>query len=337
MKKLFFVLIAFSFLNTQSQTLTQSFNEPLVGDVDIHYRLDTSAYTSGIPVHISGSNCVWDFTKLIGNFPIVVDSFITASAATGGSAYPSASFVQHRDNLFTFYQSIASPPRTELLGAYSPSLTLTFTNSAIIAGYPVSYGYSLNDPVGGTFKYGTTNGVCLGSIDISANGIGTANFNGGVSIPNVLCLKSVEVLTLSIGIAQFGTFRQTVYNYYMPGRKFPVLNVNYTTYALIAGTPTTTAFIYGSNDYFTAIGIHEQNLTKNNLRVYPNPFHDQLLQVGEQTNMESTKYVLYDSKGAEVLRTTSLQDPGFYELPPGLYFLKISNRLETTYQKLLKE
>lgn len=334
------IVTALLFWSASSQTLTQSFNEPVVGDIDVHYRLDTTAYPNGIPIHQSGQNLVWDFTKLIGDFPIVVDSFITVSAAVGGSAYPNASFVQHRDNLYTFYQSIASPPRTELLGAYSPSLSLTFTNSAIIAGYPVSYGYSLNDPVGGNFKYvtssGSTNGVCVGSIDISANGIGTAKFNGGVSIPNVLCLKSVEVLTLSIGIAQFGTFRQTIYNYYMPGRKFPVLNVNYTTYALIAGTPTTTAFIYGSNDYFTAVGMDEQQSLNQNPQVYPNPFQSQLF-VKPSLLRDETLFQFFDAKGQMVLETHDLSDTRLDQLSSGLYLLRIAGAGTTYSQRILKE
>lgn len=333
--KQIFTLCLLCFATTHfGQTLTQSFNEPDVGDIDVHYRLDTSAYTSAIPIHVSGNNCVWDFTKLVGNFPMVVDSFINVSAAVGGSAYPGASFVQHRDLLYTFYQSVSSPQQTELLGAYSPSLSLTFTNSAIIASYPVNYGYALTDPVSGNFKFNSINGDFVGSISIMADGFGTANFNGGVSIPNVLCLRSVEVLTLNIPFAQFGTFRQSVYNYYMPGRKYPILNINYTTYGYLANPPTTTAFIYGSNDYFSGVGI-EENSTVGELNVFPNPFHKELYVTGNLK--EETEYLFYDTKGQLVLKSSSLTENDLSTLSPGLYFLNVRNGSLSYYKKIVKE
>lgn len=336
MKHVYFALLLLVVTASQAQTLTQSFNEPVIGDIDKNYRLDTSAYTSGMPVGVSGSTCVWNFSDLVGAFPMIVDSFITPSAATGATANPSATFVQHRDLLYTFYKSTTSPPQTELLGAYSPSLTLTFTNSAIIAGYPVAYGYNLTDPVSGSFKYNNTNGACNGNITISANGIGTLNMPGNVSIPNVLCLRSVEILTLSSGIFPFGTFNQTIYNYYMPGKKFPVLNINYTTYQLLAGTPTITAFVYGSNNYFYVAGIKEASLNKQDYHIFPNPFHDQLFVTSRNTS-EENEYILYDMNGKLLLSTRSLDGRETESLSPGIYILEIKNKSGSLHQKIIKE
>lgn len=336
MKKIY---LAFSFLfiaQLQSQTLTQSFNEPVVGDVDKNYRLDTTAYTTGMPVSATGTNCVWNFSNLTGAFPMIVDSFINPSAAVGGSAYPSATFVQRRDQLYTFYKSTASPAQTELLGAYSPSLTLTFTNSAIIAGYPVNYGYNLSDPVSGSFKYNSTNGACNGNINISVQGTGTLNMPGNVTLQNVLCLRSVEILTLSVGILPFGTFNQTIYNFYMPGRKFPVLNINYTKYLLLAGTPTVSAFVYGSNDYFTAVGLTENQVPKLSYEVFPNPFHDHLLVQGNNT-MDETSYRFYDGMGRLIVETDVLTATETEKLVPGLYLFEIKNKSGVYRQKIIKE
>ena len=232
MKRLYVFLFSFFLFTVKSQTLTQSFNEPVVGDIDKGYRMDTSAYTSGLPANITGTNCVWNYSNLIGSFPLVVDSFIAPSAAVGATANPATTFAQHRDLLYTFYKSTANPSQTELLGAYSPSLTLTFTNSAIIATYPVSYGYNLSDPVSGSFKYLTTNGACNGNITISVPGIGTIKLPNNINISNVLCLKSVEILTLSVGIAPLGTFNQTIYkipNFFFISIKnmWPVLMQHY--------------------------------------------------------------------------------------------------------------
>ncbi|MCC6373000.1 MAG: T9SS type A sorting domain-containing protein [Bacteroidia bacterium] len=336
MKYFYKALLVLAIGNLNAQTLTQSFNEPIVGDVDKNYKMDTSAYTAGLPVSITGSNCVWNFGNMNGIYPMVIDSFISPLGATGATAYPSASYVQHRDILYTYYKSTTSPQQTELLGAYSPSLSLTFTNSAIIAGYPVNYGYFLSDPVSGSFKYNTTNGACNGSITISADGLGTVNFPNNVTIPNVLRLKSVEILTLSIGILPFGTFNQTVYNYYKPSQKFPILSINYTTYQLLAGTPTITAVIYGNNNYFTVAGIKSELLNSDENGVHPNPFSHQLFLNSKKAD-EDNRYLFYNASGQLALETKDLNDSQIEALRAGIYFLEIKNARGTVHQKIVKE
>jgi len=337
MKKIYLVLFLITIVKFNAQTITQAFNEPVIGDIDKNYRLDSSAYIHGLPIATTGSNCVWNYSNLTGIFPMVVDSFIAPSAATGATAVPSISYAQHRDLLYTFYKSTASPQQTELLGAYSPSLSLTFTNSAIIASYPVAYGYNLADPVSGSFKYSTNNGACNGNITISADGLGTVNLPNNVSIQNVLCLKSVEILTLSIGILPVGTFNQIIYNYYMPGKKFPILNINYTTYQFITtGTPTTTAYIYGSDNYYTVVGLNESKLDNKNYSVFPNPFHDHLFVNTENTN-EENDYLFYDIKGTLILKTKSLTNYEIEKLTPGIYILETKNKSGDFHQKIIKE
>jgi len=336
MKQIYLILFFSLIAKFNGQTITQSFNEPVIGDIDKSYRLDTAAYTSGLPVATTGSNCTWNYTNLGGAFPLVVDSFVAPSAAVSASAYPSASFAQRRNFLYTFYKSISSPQQTELLGAYSPSLSLTFTNSAIIATYPVGYGYNLTDPVSGSFKYNTTNGACNGNITITADGVGTINLPTATFL-NVICLKSVEILTLSIGVFPFGTFNQTIYNYYAPGKKFPVLNINYTTYQIIGGgTPTVTAFVYGSNNYFTVAGLNESSLTKENYKIFPNPFHDQLT-ISTSNGFAENEYLLYDNNGKLLLQTKSLSGTETGIFLPGIYFLEILNKSGSFRKKVIKE
>lgn len=334
MKQLYCLLFGIMLANSNAQ-ITQNFNEPIIGDTDKNYRLDTSAYTTGLPISITGSNCVWNFANLLGTFPVVVDSFITPSAAVNGTAYTAATYAQHRDVLYTFYKSSSSPSQTELLGAYSPSLSLTFTNSAIIANYPINFGYSASDPVSGNFKANTQNGACVGNISISAPGQGTLILPNSNVFQNVICLRSVEILTLSLGISPIGTFNQTIYNYYAPGIKFPVLNINYTTYQFIAGTPTITAYVYGHSDYFSVAGIRENQLDKSDYDIFPNPFHERLI-VTSRSSYEN-EYVLYDIHGKCVLRAGSYESMHTEELAAGVYILQIRNKYGQLHQKVIKD
>jgi hypothetical protein len=336
MKQIYFFAFLLVALLSNSQTITQSFHEPVTGDVDKNYKLDTSAYVSGLPIHNTGSNCVWDFTDLVSIFPMIIDSFISPAAATGGSAYPTATYAQHRDVLFTFYKSTSSPQQTELLGAYSPSLAFTFTNSAIIASYPVNYGYNLSDPVSGSFKYGTTNGACNGNITISADASGTLICPNGASV-SVLRLKSEETLTLSLGIAPFGTFNQTIYNFYTSVKKFPVVSINYTTYQYIAGTPTITALVYGSNlDFIDFVGVEKFSSDDKDCLVYPNPFHSQLF-VKAKEPIEKNDYSFFAMNGSLALKTDAVSEEELAKLMPGIYFLEIRNSRGTFHQKIVKE
>lgn len=333
--KNFYTLLFVTFIFcSPAQTLTQSFNEPVIGDIDRSNRLDTSAYTSGLPTSVIGNNCAWDFTKLVGIFPMVIDSFITPAAAQNGSAFPTASYAQNRDKIYSFYKSSTSPAQTELLGGYTPSLSLTFTNSAVIAGYPVSYGYNLSDPVSGSFKYNSTNGACNGNITITADGIGTLNLANGISIPNVLRLKSVEILTLSTSFIPVGSFNQTIYNYYMPGKKFPVVNINYTTYQLLAGTPTITALVYGNKDYFGIVGLEENNSNAAQYQVYPNPFQS-TFNISKQLN--NLEYFVYNLEGRLLIQTKSNESTEFSNLQKGIYFLEIKDGDKLHRQKIVKD
>jgi hypothetical protein len=334
MRSTFIFLIIFPFFQSRSQTLTQVFNEPVVGDVDKNYSLDTSLFTSGLPINVTGNNAVWDFTKAYGKFPMIIDSIINPSAAPGASLFPSATFVQNRGGIYSFFFSNPSPPQTEFVGAWSPSLSITFTNSALVATYPVTFGYSLIDPVSGTFKYNSNNGACNGSITVEADGLGTLNFPNNVTFTNVLRLKSVEQLTMSIGIFPAGSIRQNIYSYYIPGKKYPILSINYQKYQLIAGQPTITAICYGNSNYFTVAGASENSFDRK-INVYPNPFHDKLL-LGGVNRTEEREFIFFDLNGRIIQQVKSLDDLETEKLCPGIYILQIKERSGSVYKKMTK-
>jgi hypothetical protein len=314
-----------------AQTVTQSFNEPTVGDVDKKYSLDTSAYTAGLPNNVSGANVVWDFTKVTGAFPIVFDSIVIPSAAPGASAYPSATYAEKRNSINSFFKSTSGPQQTEMLGATSASLSLTFTNSALVATYPISYGYSNTDAVTGTFKYNSTTGVCNGSINVVADGTGTLNFPNGVSFTNVLRVRSAEQLTLSTTFP-VGWIYQTIYHYYASGKKYPVLSMQYQNYQLLVGTPSITAQALGSFDYFTVADVGNHEIPAMN--IYPNPFSGEFFITG--LNEMPFELRFYNLVGELLLSASSPGEVGD-SLPSGIYMLEIITSGRSTFRKVVKQ
>lgn len=333
MKKIYSLLLFLTATALSSQTLTQAFNEPAIGDVDKNYKLDTSAYTSGLP-SATGSNAVWNFDQVFGQFPVIFDSIVSPSSATGGTAFPAATYAQKRGTINSFFTSVANPQRTEWVGVYSPSLTITFTNSAIIATYPVSLGYTSTDPVTGTFKYNSTNGVCNGSLTIVADGLGTLNLPN-TSFQNVLRLRSVEELTLTTGFLPAGTIRQSVVSYYAPGIKFPVITVQYQKYQLLVGTPTITAMAYGNFNYFNVAGLNETRL-RSSVEVYPNPFSSQLLLKGELAPGPH-EFMIYNLQGQLLMQGSALEKLTLGGIPAGVYLLEVKGGSGSAYRKIVKE
>jgi len=319
-----------------AQSLTQAFHEPLINEVDRNYKLDTSAYTTGLPLNVAGANSFWDFSLLTGMFPVISDTIISPAAAISASAYPSATYCQKRNDIFTFYKSVQNPSQTELLGAYSPTLTLTFTNSAVIAKYPVAFGYAQTDGVSGSFKFGTTTGACNGSITVTADATGTVNFPFGATFTNVLRLRSVQELTVSSGLFPLGSINQYIYSYYAQGKKYPILTVQYQKYQFIAGTPTITTLAYGSGDYFNVAGINSESFSAGLPAFSPNPFESTLSLIPE-FQKELLEIRLYTLSGALLMSSDGKAELNTEGLPPGVYAAAVQTRTGTFYQKLIKQ
>jgi hypothetical protein len=335
---IFFSAFGLSAITLSAQTITQSFNEPSIGEVDINYKLDTSSYTAGLPIHQSGSSVLWDFTNLFGAFPIIYDSIHAPNALPSSSLYPGASYCYEQDIAQSYFKSNTVTAQTELMGIYSSTLALTFTNTALVATYPISYGYNSVDQVSGRYALGTNTGACNGSITVSAPATGTINFPYGVSFTNVLLLRSVQQLTMSSGLFPLGTIRQNIYSFYAPQLKYPVFTVRYQVYQLLAGTPTITALAYGSNNYFSVAGLSShQNLDA--LRVlYPNPFTDVVSIVNENSSkVVDQELIVYSLDGKEVARCKGVTEISLVHLPRGYYLAELRSKNSVQRQKIIKE
>jgi hypothetical protein len=263
---LFLVLI--SSVQISAQTLTQTFNEPVPGDNESFFPMDTSAYTTGLPVN-TGSNTTWDFSKLKTNNPLTVTNY-TGPDSLAIADYPGCTFIQRAGFLNTYFKSVPSPTsQTELLGLNSSTMTLKLSNTGIIAKYLMSFGSNITDNLSGTYTAFSISGNCTGKVTTNVDGSGTITLPGGVTLTNILRVKSVQTITLTSGFFPIATAKQIIINFYHPSFKFPILSMNYSTIAPISGTATETAFITGSSLFF--VGLEDHQYDEKSISVFPNP------------------------------------------------------------------
>lgn len=339
-KFLFLLIITSLNLCSQSLVLTQAAYEPIPGDSSYYHVLDTNSYASGLPLSTTGNNSVWNFGSLVSTSIKANSAYLLPSAVPGSSNYPTATMVQKQGGLYNYFKSVSSPStQTEMLGINSNTLNLTFTNTAILAKFPVSYGNSFTDNISGTFNF-SISGTFNGSLSTQADGSGTLHLPGGLSLNNVLRVKSVQTIQLYLGFIPFGTAKQTVYNYFHASQKFPVLNITYSSLSITgSATPSLSAVVTG-NSKSIIVGLNEWRESALGLRLYPNPMKDEIFIELENTEGEVSLDV-FDSKGTKLLThsytiTKSASETlSLKELANGFYFVNVRAGNQVLQKKIV--
>lgn len=335
-KSLLALLILMGLKNfSQSLVLTQSANEPIVGDTNRTYILDTTA-APGLMTNITGSNVVWNFTQVIPTSSVTTAAYASTTAVSSSSNYAGCTMVQQQGNLNTFLKSVTTPTtQTEFMGISSTSLNLTFTNTAIIAKYPISYGSVITDNFGGSFTF-SISGQATGNINTTADGTGTLNLNGGISLSNVLRVKSVQTITLTSGFIPVGTIQQTLYSYYHASQKFPVLTISYQTIALTGQSPSTSGNATGNINVYV-LGVKENKLNDSELSLYPNPAQNSLaLNLKGETNtiIESK---IFSQLGQLIQSNGKSSQIDISSIPAGVYMIEVKTSKGLAYKRFIKQ
>jgi len=336
MKKflLFLSIIISVTYNAQSLVLTQAANEPVIGDTNRTHILDTTAFSSGLPNSVSGSSAVWNFQALNTTTALITSAYVSTTAVSSSSNYAGSNIVQVQGGLNTFYKSVSSPTtQTEFMGISSSSLTMNFTNTAIMAKYPVSFGSTITDNFSGSFTF-SISGNANGNVTTTADGTGTLNLCDGITLTNVLRVKSVQNVTLTSGFFPVGTMKQTIYNYYHASEKYPILNISYTSVALTGQTATVTGAVSGNNNVFV-VGIRENSLSDSQISTYPNPTSD-ILHINLTSSLKPSEIIIYTQLGQIAQRNGYSNEINISNLSPGIYFIEVKTNSGTARKKFIK-
>lgn len=342
MKKLYTlilgIILAAPVIKAQAPTLTKALNEPSINDAERRKSYDT---TTAVPRN-TGTNQTWNFTSLAtSTVAQTTYSYVAPASVPSSTAYAGCTIVRTDGTNNEFFKSTTT--QYELLGSKQSSVTLTFTNSAVNAVWPIAYGYTNTDTYSGTAKITTTitlNGPVNGNVSTSASGTGTVQLPNGITLNNCLQVTSNLLGVASFSIPFIGsltaTLQTTSYQYYNSAFKYPVLTVNTTA----INTPTaalnsvnTTVSV--NDDVFA--GINEFTL-ENSVTVYPNPSTD-FINVSFNNN-EATQIEIYNQLGQVLITenvSQNLKQIDISGLNSGVYFLRATVGNKTAVKKLIKE
>ncbi|MBA3663110.1 MAG: T9SS type A sorting domain-containing protein [Bacteroidetes bacterium] len=338
MKKLLpAILLLLSFQNhSQSLVLTKAANEPVAGDTKSFKRFDSS----GVVPKGTGANMNWNFSSITQNTAVSSSTYVLPASVPSATAYPGTTIVEDQGNSsYVFYKSAASPTTSfESLGLDSPNFTLTFTNSAVGAVWPIGFGYSNTDTYAGNVTQPVT-GALNGTINTVGSGTGTLTLPGGQILTNVLQIKVLNTTTLTSG-SGFGTITGTItstdYNYYHSSQKFELITVSYQKQNLssIAGPTVSSSASIRVNSAVVS-GLNTQSID-DSFTIFPNPCKN-VLNLSIESANKPNSIEIYNQLGQSVYKNSFESTINMSDFAPSIYFLEIKTEKGTLRKKIIKE
>lgn len=346
MKKIY--LLAFSFIaisqvNAQV-TLTKAANEPVIGDTYDIKNLDT---TSVLPMAISGSNVTWNVTGVNETGALTTNTFVDPSTDANAPNFPGTTIVQSDGTTSSYFKSSAS--LYELLGLDAGMFVLNYSsNAATVASYPISFGYVNNDTGAGAVTANTLTGTFTSTINTTADGTGTLNFNGLSSANYTNCLRVKTTQHISFSLAGgfiSGTMDMVIYNFYVSGTKFPLFTINYTNINAPAAGINNQRQDQASALSSVVLGLADRKLNDLTFKAYPNPANGEVSLHFVLTQKESYTIDIVNALG-QVVKSVAKPDlqPGVYNeaidingLSAGVYHIRVQGKNASGVEKLIVE
>jgi hypothetical protein len=348
MKKIYLFIFSFFALSQidaqTSYTLTQLNSEPIIGDSYTSKGIDTS---TTLPLNLSGLNVTWNLTGLYDTLAVDTNKFISPSADPNSVNYPGVTMVRTNSNGSSYFKS--STNRLELLGldiAFGGNTATLYydVNSAILAQYDMSYGYTNTDAVEGTMDAMNFPGTFTGTVNSSLDGTGTLNLNNS-SFPNCSRIKAVQNISFDLAAGLFGTISgtvdQTTYTYYHSSSKFPIFTYNY--FHVVAGGLIDQVQVQIDALSNIVIGVKENQKNNTMFSMFPNPANTQLGLHFVLANEDSYTFEISNTLG-QVVKTVSMPNltAGIYnetintnDLSTGMYTVKVIGKNTQGTQKLM--
>jgi hypothetical protein len=309
--------------------LTAANSNPIIGEA---FKWN---YTSGITsVGSGGANQTWDYSTLTSTLTQYDSVIYPSSAMYGAGHYPNANICFCNNctggpysSCYLFYQA-NSDSLTDWGNACGSDIEI-YNNPSKSFIYPFTYKSAYLDSCRGTDNDAGTNYTVWGSVYDTADGYGTLKLPSGV-YSNVLRIKQI---TFSASKSSSGTVTSgtnTVYLWYLPGNHQPILSIS---------------TINQSASYLSTIilGINDDKVSSNMLKLFPNPSTDIITVNSQQLLVNGVE--IYNALGEKVYlnnRTIEQKNSRSIEInvssfPSGVYFVKVKTEKGVAVRKFVKE
>ncbi len=334
MKKLYILISTAIFSANANAQLTQANHAPADGDTYSMWDFGTTANPGA-----AGNGVVWDFSSISTNSSTVLNY---TAATTTNTNYPnanvtvaaSASNVSHYDagSAGLMYYGGNISVGTAVAG------TMTYTDAAVEAVYPMSLNTSSTAPISGTVQVTvplSAAGSFTGNSHTIADGSGTLILPGGGTYSNVLRVVTSQTIDITAGSAPFTTTASVTmssFNFYTPGIKAPVVSIFTATAAMMGGAPSsqtlamrnTTALGTTTTNTTTTTGVQNEPVAAQT-QLFPNPANEQVTVISasasplilELTDISGKKVFTQKFTGSAVINTSNFT--------AGIYLYTVKN------------
>lgn len=342
---LLFALGLFSLVGYSQHQISQYMGFVLPEPVDDGNSRTYWTFSSETPLNqaSAGADMSWNF-----NLSELGQHFYhnTSPTAEELEAYPNSSNVttiSNPDTGETIGKAYALEGNASfaLTGFTSNGLTLNYsTDECIIGHFPMNYGYSNTDTVGGTYNYGDYSGNFTGTITstVDAYGLLSITLPSDEEQPNAVTrLKTVQTVTLSYSFfPNVGTVTQTTYHYYGAFNTFPLFKSTTTHIAVpLLSIDQTDEILEASG---TIILLSNQNFSnQSTISIAPNPVTDQLF-IQKSTSEKIHSLNISDISGKAILNFNNPENTlNISQLQKGVYFAQIKTDSGTFTKKIIKK
>lgn len=321
MKQTLFLMLVTAGLCSAQTTITKAFNDPITGETANYLNVTGTPDNSA-----TGSNVTFNNASLV--LGVASPTVYSTPTSTEITTFPGSTLKMAGSGNTVYYKQTAS--KLEITGLVTTDATLNLSvNNGTFISYPAAFGYSETDQAQGTFTSTSANGLCKGTINISADASGTLILSSS-TYNNILRIKSIQNFNLYLPndtsfLFPIGSIVNTSYSYYDNTHKFPLLTTIQTTINVpVAGINNqTTNAAQALNTNLLSAG--DVAVKKEGLKIYPNPAQDFIEFKGQSENYSTVKIYSLDGKlvKASEIKAGKVQ---VSDLPSASYFIEVSGK-----------
>ena len=342
MKNIILLLVLFlSVVPVFSQVTLTGAYAPSIGDV----QQDIMCDTIGIMQGPSGANRTWSFPSLTSRGSEIFN-WVNPASTPFVIQFPNANVASSTDNTnFTFYTT--SSANFIVDGYGGPQAVIQYYDQELFFHYPFTYGSNFTDTFASDFLEAGIPMHRTGSINVIGDAWGT------ITLPDVTFNNALRVYYIQVHKDSATTGTQMVlvqtftsYNWFAPGKKFPVLEITY-VHSVYNNSLIIDYKLVNYNPTNVPVGIKtissqipgEFKLYQN----YPNPFNPTTKIKFDITESKQVNLIVYNLTGKEIAKLfNGILKAGSYEyefnagsLTSGVYFYKLSEGDFTQTRKMI--